>query len=100
MPTASKARKAIGIVRVSRVNGREGDSFISPGEQEDSIRVLCDREKLDLLWIASELDVSGGTPLENRDGLREAIEAIEAGKAEVLVVARFDRLVRSLEVQG
>ena len=30
MATATKQRRAIGIVRVSQVNGREGDSFASP----------------------------------------------------------------------
>lgn len=49
--------------------------------------------------LIDELDVSGGTPLEKRAGLRAAVEAIEAGRAEVLVAASFDRLVRSLRVQ-
>ena len=43
--------------------------------------------------------MSGGTPLEHRAGLRRAIEAVEAGEAEVIVAAYFDRLVRSLRVQ-
>lgn len=52
-----------------------------------------------LLRIVDELDVSGGTPLEHRQGLREAVEAVEAGQADVVVAAYFDRLVRSLRVQ-
>jgi DNA invertase Pin-like site-specific DNA recombinase len=44
--------------------------------------------------------VSGGKPLEHRDKLRRAVEAVEAGDADVIVVAYFDRLVRSLRVQG
>jgi DNA invertase Pin-like site-specific DNA recombinase len=44
--------------------------------------------------------VSGGTPLEHRDKLRRAVEAVEAGDADVIVVAYFDRLVRSLRVQA
>ncbi len=35
----------------------------------------------------------------SRDGLRTAVEAVEAGKADVIVAAYFDRLVRSLRVQ-
>lgn len=46
------------------------------------------------------MDVSGGTPLEQRAGLRQAVEAVEAGSADVIVAAYFDRLVRSLAVQG
>jgi DNA invertase Pin-like site-specific DNA recombinase len=55
---------------------------------------------LELVATHEEIDVSGGTPLERREGLRAAIESIEAGQAEVLMVAYFDRLVRSLAVQG
>ena len=49
--------------------------------------------------MIEELDVSGGTPLERRPGLRRAVELVQAGEADVLVVAYFDRLVRSLSVQ-
>ena len=46
-----------------------------------------------------EIDVSGRLPLSKRPGLLAAIEMIEAGRADQLVVAYFDRLVRSLKVQ-
>jgi DNA invertase Pin-like site-specific DNA recombinase len=55
---------------------------------------------MELVSTTEEIDVSGGKALERRDGLREAIEKIEAGEAEVLIVGYFDRLVRSLRVQG
>ena len=44
--------------------------------------------------------MSGKTSLEDRKDLREAVEAIEAGEAEVVVAAYLDRLVRSLKVQA
>lgn len=91
--------RAIGIVRVSQVNGREGASFASPGEQRDRIVTACARDRLRLLKVVDELDVSGGTPLEERDGLREAVEAVEAGRADVVVGAYFDRLFRSFAEQ-
>lgn len=47
-----------------------------------------------------ELDVSGGAPLAKRPGLRRAIELVEAHEADVVVVAYFDRLVRSVAVQA
>jgi DNA invertase Pin-like site-specific DNA recombinase len=98
-PTASCARRAIGIVRVSQTNGREGDSFASPDEQSDRIRAACKRDGLILLNVIEELDVSGGTALDRRHGLRRAVEAVEKGDADVIVAAYFDRLVRSLRVQ-
>ena len=53
-----------------------------------------------LVHVFEELDVSGGAPLEQRHGLSPAVEMVEAGEAEVVVVAYFDRLVRSLAVQA
>jgi DNA invertase Pin-like site-specific DNA recombinase len=93
-------RRAIGIVRVSQVAGREGESFASPAEQRDRIHAACQRDGIDLIHVHEELDVSGGTPLDNRQGLRAAVEAIEAGEADVLAAAYFDRLFRSLAVQA
>lgn len=94
-------RRAIGVVRVSRVNGREGESFASPDVQRDRIEAACERDGLTLLLpIIEELDVSGGTPLDRRDVLRGAVEAIESGRADVLVAAYFDRLFRSLSTQA
>jgi site-specific DNA recombinase len=98
--SASVARRAIGIVRVSRVNGREGESFASPDEQRQRIEQACERDGLRLLDVLDEMDVSGGTALQDRAGLRGAIEAIENGRADVLISAYFDRLCRSLKVQG
>lgn len=85
---------------MSRVAGREGDSFVSPSEQRDRIAAACRRDGMELIGSIDELDVSGGAPLEQRDGLLRAVEAVEAGHADVLLVAYFDRLFRSLRVQG
>jgi len=94
------ARRAIGIIRVSQVAGREGDRFVSPSEQRQKIETLCGREGLRLLDTTEELDVSGGAPLEKRKGLLRAVETIEAGRADVIVCGYFDRLVRSIKVQA
>jgi DNA invertase Pin-like site-specific DNA recombinase len=53
----------------------------------------------ELLDVVSEMDVSGGTPLAHRLGLRGAVERVEQGRAEVLVVAYLNRLMRSLAVK-
>jgi site-specific DNA recombinase len=101
-PSRSKrtSRRAVGVSRVSRVGGREGEAFVSPREQVQRIGDACARDGLELLKTLEERDVSGGAPLSKRHGLREAVEMVEAGEAEVVVVAYFDRLVRSLTVQA
>ena len=76
---------AVGIARQSR--GDEASKSIA--EQEERIRAHCKREGWTLTETHAEQDVSGGTPLAKRNGLRTAVETIEAGKASVLVVAYF-----------
>jgi putative DNA-invertase from lambdoid prophage Rac len=68
-------------------------------DQRQRIEELCERESLVLVDVLEEINVSGGAPLERRPGLREAVERIEAGDAEVLVTAFLDRLARDLIVQ-
>ena len=52
-----------------------------------------------MLDTFNEPDVSGGAPLDKRPGLSRAVALIEQGKADVIVVAYFDRLFRSVSVQ-
>jgi site-specific DNA recombinase len=86
----------VGIVRVSRL----GDHDVrSPTEQRERIDAECKRLKLRLVEVQEELDVSGGAALDRRPGLSRAVDLIEGGRAEVVVVAYFDRLFRSLAVQ-
>lgn len=93
-------KRAIGIVRVSQVKGREGDSFASPAVQLERIQDACKRDGLRLVETHDELDVSGGKSLVDRPGLSQAIDAIEHGRADVVVAAYFDRLFRSLSTQA
>lgn len=97
MATARKARRdrVIGITRVSRTK----DDGKSPKHQRERLVDDCERTGRDLIDVIEELDVSGGTPLAKRKGLLRAVEMVEAGEADIIEVAYFDRLVRSLKVQ-
>lgn len=102
-PSSTKAtskRRAVGVVRVSRVGEREGERFVSPEDQRERIRTFVERDGMTLVDILEEPDVSGGAPLARRPGLQRAVQMVEAGEAEVVVVAFFERLVRSLAVQA
>ena len=88
-------QRAVGVVRVSR----EGEGA-SRDEQRERIELACERDGLVLTAVHDEPDVSGGAALEKRPGLRRAVAAVEAGDADVIVAAYFDRLVRSLTVQA
>jgi DNA invertase Pin-like site-specific DNA recombinase len=97
---STKTRRAVGVVRVSRIDEDEVDRAVSPDEQRVRISDACERDSLELVTTFNEPNVSGGAPLERRPGLSQAIAMIEAGDADVVVVAYFDRLVRSLAVQA
>jgi DNA invertase Pin-like site-specific DNA recombinase len=62
--------------------------------QQDVIEAFCRRERLRLVRTFTDPGVSGTTALEEREGLRAALEAVRGGAAEALVVARYDRLAR------
>jgi site-specific DNA recombinase len=85
--------KAVGYVRVSRVGGRDGDSFLSPDHQRESVERVCAREGLELVDVLEELDRSGGDsarPLWNA-----ALERVERGEVQAFVVWNFSRFSRS-----
>ncbi len=95
----SKLRDVV-VVRVSEKGDREDEHFHSPEVQIEAARRWArDRGERLVASPFPEIDVSGRLPLSERPGLLAAIEMIEAGRADQLVVAYFDRLVRSLKVQ-
>jgi site-specific DNA recombinase len=83
-----------GYVRVSRVGGREGDSFISPDVQRSQIESWASLRGATIDGWHVDLDESGGTV--KRPGLREAIERCERGEVDGMAVAKIDRFARSL----
>lgn len=83
-----------GYIRVSRVGGREGDSFISPDVQRVQIERWAQLRDVRIIAWHTDLDESGAR--DDRPGLIAALERIEAGATGGLVVAKFDRFARSL----
>ena len=83
-----------------RQSRKVGDDPVSPTEQRQRIEAACEREGFKLLEVLPEIDVSGGAPLKRRPGLSRAVAMVEAGEADVIVVAYFDRLFRSVKVQA
>ena len=87
--------RAIGVARQSRTS----DDSYSVNDQIAAVRGSCETQGIDLLHVEQEPDTSGQRPLKRRHGLLRAVEAIERGEAEVLIVAYFDRLARKFAVQ-
>lgn len=85
-----------GYVRVSRVAGREGDAFISPEVQREQIEAWAKLRRATIVDWHTDLDMSGAR--RDRPGLAAAIERVETKQTEGVVVAKLDRLARSLPV--
>src|SRR6476646_2713664 len=84
--------RVIGYVRVSDVDGRNGDRFISPDVQRQAIQRFVRGKRHKLVDVVVELDESGGTL--NRPGLDEVLQRLEAGEADAIAVAYLSRLSR------
>jgi DNA invertase Pin-like site-specific DNA recombinase len=87
-------RTADGYVRVSRVGGRNGESFISPTEQRAAIEEWARRSKVEIVEWHEDLDQSGGTL--DRPGFQTALDRCRAGLTGGIVAAKLDRLTRSV----
>jgi DNA invertase Pin-like site-specific DNA recombinase len=85
--------KAIGYVRVS--TDRQAEQGVSLEAQEAKIRAMATVQSADLLDVI----VDGGESAKslNRPGLQRLLELINAGKVEAVIVAKLDRLTRSVK---
>src|SRR3954454_14784867 len=93
-PVQSDQVRAIGYVRVS--TSEQADSGAGLAAQEHAIRTEAERRGWDLVEVFVDAGVSGRS-LTGREALAAALEAVEdGGRADVLVVAKLDRLSRSL----
>ena len=86
--------KMDGYVRVSRVGGREGETFISLTLQRTQIEAYATARGFTIDQWHEDRDVSGGT-LE-RPALGRALDRCRSGEAGGIIAAKLDRLARSL----
>lgn len=82
----------IGYARVSTLE--QGDSGLGLAAQETTIRAACRARGLHLLRIQQEI-ASGGS-MDGRPQLAAALATVRSGGAAALVVAKLDRLSRSV----
>ena len=83
-----------GYIRVSRVAGRSGESFISPAEQKAAIEEWARRTKTEIAEWHEDLDYSGGTL--DRPGFQAALERFRSRLTGGVVAAKLDRRTRSV----
>lgn len=85
--------KLDGYIRVSRKNGREGDSYISPSQQRDKIETWAKLRGAEIVKWHKDEDQSGGKL--SRPEFDNALERVAAGTTNGIVVAKLDRFSRA-----
>jgi DNA invertase Pin-like site-specific DNA recombinase len=86
-------KQVIGYVRVS--TEEQGRSGVGLQAQRAAINDACTARGWQLLRIEEDR-LSGAAEPEKRPGLQRALQAVESDEATGLVVAKLDRLTRSL----
>ncbi|HEY2632305.1 MAG TPA: recombinase family protein [Solirubrobacteraceae bacterium] len=81
-------------IRVSKVAGRSGSSFISPDVQREQIERWAQAHGHALTWHEPELDVSGGSM--NRPVFDQIMQRVRAEQCDGVIVAKLDRFARTL----
>lgn len=89
----SDVQRVLGYVRVS--TDEQADSGAGLEAQRGAIRAECGRKGWTLLRTHEDASASGKA-LNGRPGLAEALGLLDKGQADALVVAKLDRLSRSL----
>jgi hypothetical protein len=82
-----------GYVRVSQVQGRSGERFMSPVVQREQIERWAELRGAFIGHVFEELDESGGR--RDRALLMQAVKRVERGESDGLVVAYLSRFGRS-----
>ncbi len=95
-PDAGSKNRVIGYIRVS--TDQQASEGVSLEAQREKIRAYCTALDLELVEICSDNGYSAKTI--ERPGLGDALAQLRAGKADILLVAKLDRLTRSVKDLG
>ena len=94
--TAHAVTRAIGYVRVS--TGEQGESGLGLKAQVAAIRSACEQRGWELVAVREE--VKSGARTDNRPVLAEVMQALRGREVDAVVVAKLDRLSRSVVDAG
>jgi site-specific DNA recombinase len=84
-----------GYIRISRVAGREGDSFLSPDIQRESIARQARARGIEVGEVVEDRDISGDKAVAQRD-LERLVTKIERGESGGLLVWKVSRFSRNM----
>lgn len=83
-----------GYIRVSRIGGREGEGYISPDVQRDSITAYASELGGTIVTWHDDQDFGGGNT--QRPGFQAMMERLGTGTTDGIIVMKIDRFARSV----
>jgi site-specific DNA recombinase len=86
--------RLVGYIRVSRIGARDPEMETSAPDQRKRIKAQAAAQGHTIARWIEDLDQPGSK--YERPGLQEALELVEAGRADGLIVASLDRFARSV----
>ena len=92
--TSSQTLRAIAYLRVS--TGEQADSGAGLQAQLATIERAAAARGWEIVAVHTDAGVSGSVPAEGRPALSTVLAQLDAGEADLLVVAKGDRLARSV----
>ena len=90
----TRSMRVIGYARVS--TEEQAASGLGLDAQEAAIRVEAERRGWELVEVVTDAGVSGGKAPADRPGFAQVLQAMAADRADGVIVAKLDRLTRSL----
>jgi DNA invertase Pin-like site-specific DNA recombinase len=91
--TTTTPLRAVAYLRVS--TGEQADSGAGLQAQLESVTRAAESRGWQLVAVHTDAGVSGDLPADQRPALSAALDQLDSGQADVLVVAKSDRLSRS-----
>jgi site-specific DNA recombinase len=91
-----KATRFVGYIRVS--TDQQADDGVSLGAQREKLASYAKAMDLDLIEIIEDAGVSAKSI--DRAGLQRALDILERGRADGILIAKLDRLTRSVRDLG
>jgi DNA invertase Pin-like site-specific DNA recombinase len=91
--TPTTTLRAVAYLRVS--TGEQADSGAGLQAQLESVTRAAESRGWELVAVHTDAGVSGDLPAASRPALTAALEQLDAGDADLLVVAKSDRLSRN-----
>lgn len=91
-----KTKKAIGYIRISKIERERGEDNNSLSLQRNKIYRYADLHDMDLLKIYSDPGISA-KDIAGRPAMRRLLDAVRTGQVDAVIIFKLDRMARDTQ---